>query len=138
MKIKTDNIFQVIELECGVSEVYRALTDAQLLSKLTGMIAKMDTHVGGTFDAWDNRCHGYMLHLSENTRIVQAWRHNDFPEGMFSIVMFDLESTETGSRVSFNHIGVPEEASGWLTETWRKDFWVPITEHLSDRVVAND
>ena len=135
MKIKTDNIFQVIELECSVVELYRALTDAKLLSKLTGMDAKMDTHVGGMFDAWDNRCHGYMLYLSENTRIVQAWRHNDFPDGMFSTVMFDLESTETGSRVSFNHIGVPEEASGWLTEAWRKDFWVPLTEHLSDKVV---
>ena len=137
MKIKTDNIFQVIELECSVGEVYQALTNAHLLSKLTGMSAEMDTHEGGTFNAWNNRCHGYMLHLTVNTRIVQAWRHIDFPQGMFTIVIFDLESTETGSRVSFNHTGVPEEASGWLTETWKKDFWIPITEHLSDRVVEH-
>lgn len=136
MKIKTDNIFQVIELECSVAEVYRALTDAALLSKLTGMRAEMEKQEGGTFHAWNNKCHGYMLHLSENKRIVQAWRHDDFPEGLYTTVILDFESTETGSRVSFNHTGVPEEASGWLTETWRKDFWVPITEHLSDKVLS--
>ncbi len=136
MKIKTDNIFQVIELECSVADVYLALTDSQLLSRLTGMSAEMEKREGGTFHAWNNRCHGYMLHLSENKRIVQAWRHDDFPEGMYTVVIFDIETTETGSRVSFNHTGVPEEASGWLTETWRKDFWEPITEHLSDKVLS--
>ncbi len=136
MKIKTDNIFQVIEFDCTVAEVFKALTDARLLSRLTGMSAEMEQLEGSTFHAWDNRCHGYMLHLKENTRIVQAWRHVDFPEGMFSIVTFDFEKTETGSRVSFNHTGVPEEASGWLTETWKKDFWVPITEHLSHKVLS--
>jgi activator of HSP90 ATPase len=100
------------------------------------MSAEMEKREGGTFHAWNNRCHGYMLHLSENKRMVQAWRHDDFPEGMYTIVIFDFESTETGSRVSFNHTGVPEEASGWLTETWRKDFWEPLTEHLSDKVLS--
>jgi activator of HSP90 ATPase len=136
MKIKTDNIFQVIEFECNVSEVYKTLTDAQLLAQLTGMSAQLETREGSTFRGWNNQCQGYMLHLKENTRIVQAWRHVDFPEGMHSIVIFDLETTETGSRVSFNHIGVPEDASGWLTETWRKDFWTPISEHLADKVLS--
>jgi activator of HSP90 ATPase len=136
MKIKTDNIFQVIELESSVQEVYKALTDAALLSRLTGMSASMEAREGGTFHAWNNRCHGYMLFLKENTRVVQAWRHDDFPEGMYSTVTFDLETTETGSRVSFNHTGVPEEASGWLTEAWRRDFWEPMTEHLRDKVLS--
>ena len=136
MKIKTDNIFQVIELECSVSDAYNVLIDSEMLSKLTGMTASMELHEGGVFHAWNNRCHGYMLHLKANTRIVQAWRHDDFPEGLYSIVVMDFEGTETGSRISFNQTGVPEEASGWLTEAWKKDFWVPITEHLNDKVFS--
>jgi activator of HSP90 ATPase len=77
-----------------------------------------------------------MLHFKTNTRIVQAWRHDDFPEGLYSIVVMDLETTESGSRISFNQTGVPEEASGWLTEAWKKDFWVPISEHLNDQVLS--
>jgi activator of HSP90 ATPase len=134
MKIKTDNIFQVIELPCSTIDAYRALTDATLLSRLTGMSAEMDASEGGVFHAWNNRCHGYMLYLKQNTRIVQSWRHSDFQEGIYTTVFFDIETTESGSRVSFNHVGVPEEASGWLTEAWRKDFWEPIIEHLSERV----
>jgi activator of HSP90 ATPase len=135
MKIKTDNIFQVIELDCSVNDAYKVLIDSQILSKLTGMTASMELHEGGVFHAWNNRCHGYMLHLKANTRIVQAWRHDDFPEGLYSIVVMDFEGTETGSRISFNQTGVPEEASGWLTEAWKKDFWVPISEHLNDKVL---
>ena len=134
MKNKTDNIFQVIELPCSAIDAYRALTDATLLSRLTGMSAEMDAREGGVFHAWNNRCHGYMLYLKQNTRIVQSWRHSDFQEGIYTTVFFDIETTEPGSRVSFNHVGVPEEASGWLTEAWRKDFWEPIIEHLSERV----
>ncbi len=136
MKIKTDNIFQVIELENTVSEVYKALTDASLLSRLTGMTAQMDSHEGGRFHAWNNKSHGYIMRLIENTRIVQSWRHDDFIDGYYSVVIFDLEATETGSRVSFNHIGVPEDSAGWLTETWKRDFWVPLSEHLSDKVLS--
>lgn len=136
MKIKTDNIFQVIELENSVSEVYKALTDPALLSRLTGMTAQMDTYEGGKFHAWNNKSHGVIMRLIENTRIVQSWRHDDFADGFYSIVIFDLEPTETGSRVSFNHVGVPEDSAGWLTETWKRDFWVPLKEHLSDKVLS--
>ncbi|MFM9984627.1 MAG: SRPBCC domain-containing protein [Flavobacteriales bacterium] len=135
MKIKTDNIFQVIELESSVKDVYKALTDADLLTRLTGMSARMDSHEGGVFFAWNNKCHGYMLRLIENRRIVQSWTHDQFPDGMYTTVIFDIEATETGCRVSFNHMGVPEESAGWLTESWKKDFWVPLTEHLEDRVL---
>ncbi|MBX7052254.1 MAG: SRPBCC domain-containing protein [Flavobacteriales bacterium] len=135
MKIKTDNIFQVIELENSVEEAYKALTDAALLSRLTGMTAQMDSHEGGTFHAWNNKSHGYIMRLIPNQRIVQSWRHDEFPDGMYSIVIMDIEKTDTGCRVSFNHIGVPEDCSGWLTETWKKDFWIPLSEHLGDKVL---
>jgi activator of HSP90 ATPase len=136
MKIKTDNIFQVIELDSSVPDVYKALTDANLLTKLTGMAAKMDDNEGGKFMAWNNKCHGYILHLSANKRIVQSWTHDEFRVGMYTTVIFDIEEMEHGCRVSFNHIGVPEEHSGWLTEAWKKDFWIPLSEHLTDKVLS--
>jgi uncharacterized protein YndB with AHSA1/START domain len=136
MKIKTDNIFQVIEIESPVADVYKALTDPALLTRLTGMKAEMDVKEGGKFNAWNNKSHGYIMRLITDKRIVQSWYHDEFPDGMYSIVIIDLEQTETGSRVSFNHIGVPEDTSGWLTESWKKDFWVPLSEHLADKVLS--
>jgi uncharacterized protein YndB with AHSA1/START domain len=136
MKIKTDNIFQVIEIEASTADVYRSLTNPELLTRLTGMKAEMDVREGGRFNAWDNKSHGYIMCLIDNKRIVQSWIHDEFPTGMYSTVIIDLESTDHGSRVSFNHIGVPEDASGWLTESWKRDFWTPLSEHLTDKVLS--
>lgn len=137
MKIKTDNIFQVIEIESSPDTIYQALTNPQLLTELTGMSAEMSSHEGGTFHAWNNRSHGYIMRLIPGKRIVQAWRHDAFEDGMYSTVIIDIEATESGSRVSFNHIGVPETESGWLTETWKKDFWNPLSEHLEQKVAQS-
>lgn len=136
MKIKTENIFQVIELEAAVSDVYKALTDAELLSRLTGMDARMDNFEGGRFMGWNNKCHGFILRLIPESRIVQAWTHEAFDDGQYSTVIFDISPTDHGCSVSFNHIGVPENASGWLTETWKRDFWIPLSEHLQDKVLS--
>lgn len=136
MKIKTDNIFQVIEIDASTEDVYSALTNPELLTRLTGMKAEMDVREGGRFNAWNNKSHGYIMCLIENKRIVQSWIHDEFPQGMYSTVIIDMEKMEHGSRVSFNHIGVPEDASGWLTESWKKDFWVPLSEHLADKVLS--
>ena len=137
MKIKTDNIFQVIEIESAPDTIYQALTNPQLLTELTGMSAEMSSQEGGTFNAWNNRSHGYIMRLIPGKRIVQAWRHDAFEDGMYSTVIIDIEATENGSRVSFNHIGVPESESGWLTETWKKDFWNPLSEHLEQKVAQS-
>ena len=136
MKIKTDNIFQVIEIDAPTERVYQALTNPELLTKLTGMSAQMEAFEGGSFHTWNNKSHGMMMRLIPNQRIVQSWRHDDFEDGMYSIVVMDLESVEQGSRVSFNHIGVPENCSGWLTEAWKKDFWTPLSEHLESNLIS--
>ena len=131
MKIKTDNIFQVIELDVDASHAYQSLLDASLLSKLTGMKAEIDGKVGGSFNGWDKKCEGFYTFLNPGKRIVQSWTHQDFQAGLYSTVILDFESTEHGSRISFNHIGVPEEDGGWLTETWKNDFWTPVQDHFA-------
>jgi activator of HSP90 ATPase len=131
MKIKTDNIFQVIELDVDVIQAYNTLLNADLLSKFTGMKAELEGSIGGQFTGWDNKCHGFYIYLETGKRIVQSWTHTAFPIGQFSTVLLDFEETEHGCRISFNHIGVPEQDAGWLTETWRHDFWTPFQEHFA-------
>lgn len=135
MKLKTDNIFQVVELECKVEEVYKAFMDEKLHAKFTHMKAHIEGHVGGTFETTDGESFGYLIHLKENKKIVMAWSHRSFTPGFYSIVDIELESTETGCRLNFNHLGVPEEHSGWLTEGWRRIYWEPLKEFLEEKVM---
>lgn len=135
MKIKTDNIFQITEVEVSPSKVYKALLDEETHSAFTGMEVEMNPKVGGLFSAFDGDASGIVLDLVKDKRIVLSWRHTDFPEGVYSIVHIDLEKTNEGVRINFNHIGVPEALCGLLTESWRKVYWSRLKDYLEERVL---
>lgn len=135
MKIKTDNIFQITEIEASPSKVYKALIDEKLHAKFTGMTAELNPEVGGQFNTTDGESFGFFVHLEPNRKIVQAWSHRQFAPGTFTVVDIDLEKTETGTRLNFNHLAVPEEHSGWLTEGWKRIYWNPLKEFLEEKVL---
>lgn len=134
MKLKTDNIFQVVELDCQPAEVYKALTDEKLHAKFTNMKAKIDCRIGGQFNTTDGESFGYIVFLEQDKTLVMAWSHKSFTPGFFSTVHIDLEPFEGGTRLNFNHLGVPEEHSGWLTEGWKRIYWEPLKEFILDKV----
>lgn len=57
-------------------------------------------------------------------RVVQAWRARSWPEGIHSIVRFELQPEGAGTKLVFDHEAFPEEkehlASGWTTMYWEK------------------
>lgn len=136
MKLKTDNIFQIVELDCGVNDVYKAFMDEKLHAKFTSMKAHIDARVGGTFETTDGESFGFIVHLQENKKIVMSWSHKSFTPGFFTTVDIELEPTETGCRINFNHLSVPEEHSGWLTEGWKRIYWEPLREFMNEKVVG--
>jgi len=135
MKIKTENIFQITELEVPVSKVYKTLLDSKRHTAFSGMATHIDGRVGGAFNTFDGAATGSILELVKDRRIVLSWRHRDFPEGLHTIIHIDLEKTESGVRLNFNHIGVPEASCGWLTESWRKTYWNRLKEFLEEEVL---
>ncbi|MFN8698657.1 MAG: hypothetical protein ACK5XQ_04960 [Flavobacteriales bacterium] len=54
MKLKTDNIFQITELEAVPSQVYQALMNGQEHAAFTGMEVAIDPQVGGAFETFDH------------------------------------------------------------------------------------
>jgi len=132
MKIKTENIFQVVELEATPESIYRAYINSDEHTQFTGLKAFIEPVEGGRFVACNGRNSGINLVLKENERIVQAWRHKEFPEGHFSIVDILFEKTEDGkTRLQFNQLGVPINHDGWLTEGWNKVYWEPLRAYLA-------
>ena len=130
MKLKTDNIFQVIEIKSTPEKVYDALMNEKSLAEFTGMTAKIENKVGGHFEVTDGESFGYNVHLIENKTIVQSWSLRSFPQGFFSTVHIDLVQEDDVTVINFNHLGVPEEHSGWLTEGWKRIYWEPLKAKL--------
>jgi len=135
MRVKTENIFQVIEIAASPTLIYNTYMDSKRHAAFTGMKANIELEVGGKFETCNSRNTGINLSLSKGKRIVQAWTHRDFPELQYSIVDITLEKTDQGTRVHFNHLAVPESCDGWLTEGWHKVYWEPLKKFLEKDLV---
>lgn len=136
MKKNTENIFQVVEVEASPKAIYDAFLDPETHSSFTGLKAQIDPVEGGFFKACNGRNMGYNIKLIPNKRIIQTWTHIDFPTNHYSIVDIELEKTEDGTRINFNHIGVPDSCDGWLTEGWMRRYWIPLKEFAEAKVPA--
>ena len=136
MRLKTENIFQVIEIDASPTSIYNTYLDEKKHAEFTGMKASIDPIEGGLFETCNGRNKGYHLSLEKGKRIVLAWTHIDYPALQYSIVDITLEKISGGTRVHFNHLAVPESCDGWLTEGWQKVYWGPLKHFMEKKKVA--
>jgi activator of HSP90 ATPase len=111
--------------------VYEALLDARKFHELSGMSATIDRQPGGVFTVFDGHILGRNIELVADRRIVQAWRTEDWTEGLYSIARFQLEARGSGTRVVFDHTGFPSDLAEHLAEGWRDHYWAGLRKYLS-------
>jgi activator of HSP90 ATPase len=74
---------------------------------------------------------GRNIELAPNRRIVQAWRPGNWPEGVYSIVKFELEGDgNSGTKVVLDHTGFPEDSHDHLAAGWGENYWEPLQRFL--------
>jgi predicted enzyme related to lactoylglutathione lyase/uncharacterized protein YndB with AHSA1/START domain len=123
-------IHQEITFNATPERVYRALMTSSEHAKFTGSPAEISNDEGGTFKAHDGWVSGRNVHLAPNKRIVQAWRAQDWPEGTYSLVRFELRSEGNKTRLVFDHDAIPEGHVDHLTSGWVKMYWEPLRKYL--------
>ena len=129
-------IRQEIEFKTNPQRVYDALLDAKQFSAFTGAPAEIDRQVGGAFSCFGGIITGRNIELVPNKRIVQAWRVKIWPEGLYSIVAFELRSDGPGTRVVLTHDGFPADMRAHLNGEgpdggWHRQYWDPLRKYLS-------
>jgi activator of HSP90 ATPase len=65
-----------------------------------------------------------------NQRIVQAWRVNNWPAGLYSIARFELIEQGSGAKIVFDHTGFPKGDADHLAEGWKGNYWEPLKKFL--------
>ena len=113
------------------ANVYDALLDEKQFAAMSGAPALIDRTEGGTFQLFGGRITGRILELVPNQRIVEAWRKESWPKGVFSIVRFELSQTVNGVTMSFDHWGFPLIDRDTLADNWPKKYWKPLRQWLS-------
>ena len=112
--------------------VYELLADSGKRTAMTGRKATISTEVGGAFSADAGTVRGINVDLVPGKRIVQAWRRDDFPEGVYSMAAFVLTPTlQGGTELVLTHRGVPKALLDDVEAAWRDGYWAPMKACLA-------
>ncbi|MGD1118051.1 MAG: SRPBCC family protein [Dehalococcoidales bacterium] len=128
--METRTIKQSVTIKASPHDVYEALMDAKKHAKFTGGKATVSREVGGKFSVFDAYAKGVNVELVPDKKIVQSWRAEDWPEGIYSQVTFSFKAAEGGTKLTFTQTGVPEEFADDIAQGWKDYYWGPMKEML--------
>ena len=124
------NIHQEATFLAPPSRVYKALVDLKEFAEWTGAPASGGASEGAAFSAFGGHILGRHLELVPDKRVVQAWRAKTWPEGVHSIVRFELHVDGTGTKLVFDHEGFPENERDHLAGGWRSMYWDKMAKYV--------
>jgi len=110
--------------------LYDAFLDERQVGAFSGAPARIDRTPGGSFKIFGGRITGRNIELIPDRRIVQAWRLETWPAGVYSIVRFELTETDSGVHLVLEQTGFPPEDREALTANWPKQYWEPMRKLL--------
>jgi activator of HSP90 ATPase len=123
-------IHQEVSFAASAAKIYSALTDSDVHSRFTGAPAEISSEEGGAFSCYGGRVVGRNLELVTDKRIVQAWRPADWPEGVYTIARFELQSQGQETKLVFDQDGIPDDAVSHLEAGWSRMYWEPLRKFL--------
>ncbi len=123
-------ISQTVTIKSSPERIYSALVSAETFSEVTGAPAEIAQNEGGAFSCFGGQIVGRHLELNPNKRIVQAWRAGAWPEGVYSIVKFEISEAGASTTVELEHTGFPDDAADQLEGGWHKMYWDPLKAYL--------
>ena len=124
-------IHQEVTINASPAAVYGVLTSSSDFTRMTGgRAAKISAEAGGTVSLFGGDIEARNVEMVPGKRVVQAWRSKAWPEGVYSIVKFELAAAGKGTRVTFDQAGYPAEAHDMLDGGWQQMYWGPMNAML--------
>lgn len=123
-------IHQEVDVKAAPQRVYEALLDDKQFAAFSGAPAQIQREAGGAFTLAGGRVVGRNIELIPNQRIIQAWRQVSWPEGVYSIIRFELTAVPAGTRIMFDQNGFPPENRQAQIDGWPKFYWNPLRKYL--------
>jgi len=132
---KTENehrtvLHQEVEIQATPQRIYDDLLDAKKFTSFTGVLATIDRNAGGAFSLFGGLIVGRNVELIPTERIVQAWRPTHWPDGVYSIVRFELKPQGSATTVILDHTGFPEGEFDHLEWGWNNHYWEPLKKYV--------
>jgi uncharacterized protein YndB with AHSA1/START domain len=137
-----ESIHQETVFKASRQRVYEALTDTKQFDQVIelsgatksfgagGKPTEISGEEGGRFALFGGYITGRHIELLPNERIVQAWRTGRWPQGVYSIVKFELVEQGGGTKIVFDHTGFPKGEAESLASGWKAHYWDPLQKFL--------
>jgi len=127
-----ENKFTISEvINASPEQIYKAWLSTKGHSDMTGSPAEVESKVKGKFTAWDGYISGETLELKPFSRIVQAWRTTEFPEGSpDSRVEILLGSVKGGTKITINHSNIPQGQADDYKQGWQDFYFIPMKSYF--------
>ena len=106
-------------------DLYATLMDGKRHGALSGQPTKVSKRVGGTFKVGHD-LEGKHLRLTKDKRIVQTWRANNWPKGVYSKATFAFAKAPGGAKITFTQTGVPAPYVKEIASGWKAYYWAPL------------
>lgn len=124
-------IHQEVTIPATPSSVFDVLTSSKKFAEMTGgRGADISAAEGGAFSMFGGDITGRNVELVPGKRVVQAWRSGAWPEGVYSLVSFNLEPEGRGTKLTFDQSGYPDGAHDMLAGGWQQMYWDPMSKLL--------
>jgi uncharacterized protein YndB with AHSA1/START domain len=128
------SIHQEVTIDAAPAAVYEVLTTSEKFARMTGgRAAEIAAEAGGAVSLFGGDIRARNVELVPGKRVVQAWRSNAWPDGVYSIVKFELAPQGTKTRLTFDQSGHPESAQEMLEGGWPKMYWQPMNALLAGK-----
>jgi len=125
------NIITAASLPASPDKLFDMYLDAATHAAFTGMPVTIEPHAGGTFQAFDGRLSGEILHVEPKALIVQTWRSTNWPlTAMDSVLTLTFWPDKDGARIELVHVNVADEDFAGVSHGWEQYYWTPWRAYL--------
>lgn len=110
-------------MKCKANDLYRALTDPQMLAAFTQSNVICEPKVGGQFELFDGNVSGTFVELQECALIRQRWRFKGWPLNYYSDVTMRIEQRADDTTLILEQTGVPATDYDRTENGWRRFYF---------------
>ena len=131
-KARRQRVYQALTVEGQFDKIIQlsGVMKADVMAKMR-QPTKLSLHPGGTFSLFGGYIVGRQIELAPDELIVQAWRVQSWPRGIYSIARFELNDQDGSTQLIFDHTAFPKGHAEHLASGWQEHYWDPLTKFLA-------
>ena len=126
------SINQEFTIAAKPEQVYAAFMDEARHSAFTGSTASISNEIGGRAEMHDGQIIAQNIELEPNRKIVQAWRVAAWEDGVYTLLRIGLAAEGSGTRLTLDQTGCPEDMTEHLPAGWEARYWQPMKAYFDD------